>query len=168
MNEKTNITKFIVNTVLGTPWWVWIVFVYLLFIGIKALKQRAVYLPKLFIIPIIFSAIKYKIFLNANLQIWVAYSANLAIAILIGYAVAAHEQIKIIKQNTSIEIPGNMQTLIILMCFFCIKYVFGYLHATEPYLSKQFFVWEISISGLLSGYFLGKTLSYLRRFIIET
>ena len=61
MDEGTSIIKFIIHTIIGTPWWVWIILVYLLFVGIKALKPRIVYLPKLFIIPAVLSSMQYKI-----------------------------------------------------------------------------------------------------------
>ena len=50
------LTQFIAKTILGTPWWAWSVLLYLLFIGTKALQTRVVYLPKLFIIPVVLSA----------------------------------------------------------------------------------------------------------------
>ncbi len=37
---------------------------YLLFVGIKSIKTRVIYLPKLFIIPLILLAIKYKTLLS--------------------------------------------------------------------------------------------------------
>ena len=46
-----------------TPTWIWFVFGYLIFIGIRATDNRIVYIPKLFIIPLVLSRLKYKVFL---------------------------------------------------------------------------------------------------------
>lgn len=57
MNEFVHIIK-------GTPLYVWAILCYLLFVGIKSIKTRVIYLPKLFIIPLILLAIKYKTLLS--------------------------------------------------------------------------------------------------------
>ena len=159
--------NFILGAIAGTPWWVWVVFVYLLFIGIKSMKRRNVYLPKLFIIPIVLTAIKYKVFFLGGLNIWTAYFVSLIIGLGVGYRIAIHEKIRILKQSTSIELSGSYHTFIILMLFFSIKYVFGYLYDVNSALSAEYLNIEIAISGLFSGYFLGKSLNYLRRFIVS-
>jgi hypothetical protein len=59
MNEFLQIIK-------GTPLYVWVILVYLLFVGTKSIKTRVIYLPKLFIVPLILLAIKYKTLLSKD------------------------------------------------------------------------------------------------------
>ena len=61
------------SIILGAPYWTWVILVYLIFIGIKAMQKRVVYLPKLFIVPIVLTALKYKVFLSGDSYILAIY-----------------------------------------------------------------------------------------------
>lgn len=50
----------------GTPIWVWILFAYLIFIGVKSLKTRSVFIPKLFIVPLVLIFTKYDFIVNGT------------------------------------------------------------------------------------------------------
>ena len=154
MHEK------ILHIISGTPLWVWFVLYYLLVVGIKATKERDVYLPKLFIIPVVLTAMKYKIFINATMDIWITYFITLIIGLMIGYMVASREKIEV--SNMMVRLQGSYQTLIILLLFFSVKYIFGYLNAAHPELIAEYLNIEIVCSGIFSGYFLGKAVRYLK------
>jgi hypothetical protein len=61
-------------------------------------------------------------------------------------------------------VPGNYTDLIILLLFFSVKYVFGYLAAVQPVQYNSILLWEVLVSSLLTGYFFGRTLNYLYRY----
>lgn len=151
---------FFLTLVTNTPLWVWAAFAYLLFIGIKATTPRTIFIPKLFIIPLVLTCLKYKVFLNLERATFLYYSITLLLALLIGFFVGKNENIQLTKQKLTIFLPGNFSTLILLLIFFSIKYVFGYLNATNQELYSQIALWEIIISALFSGFFLGKALLY--------
>lgn len=157
------LTQFIAKTILGTPWWVWAVLLYLLFIGTKALQTRVIYLPKLFIIPVALSVIKYKIFINAEVKTLLIYCAGFVFASLLGAYIAFKEKIKIFKNKNYIELQGSYQTLSLSISFFCMKYIFGYLNASSQVPLEYVMLAEMFISGIFSGYFTGKALNYLYR-----
>ncbi|WP_342269545.1 hypothetical protein [Rickettsia endosymbiont of Orchestes rusci] len=81
--------KFIFQAIIGTPFWVWGIFIYVLFVGLKAAHTRVISLPKLFIIPVILVGIKYKLFLSGNSSNIIIYllfiTIGFGIGILIGY-----------------------------------------------------------------------------------
>lgn len=68
-----NLLLSIVKVISSAPPWVWVVLRYLIFIGISAIKPRSVYIPNLFIIPVILSGLKYKIFMDGTLSVWIGY-----------------------------------------------------------------------------------------------
>lgn len=144
------------------PFWVWGVLVYLLFIGIKATKQRKLHPLKLFIVPIIFILINYKlIFLGNNSGVYITF---LITGYVIGFIMGTKVPIKVLPNLKRIELPGNYYTIAFLIFFFVIKYAFGYLQATEPSLAARYLYINILISGSLSGFFLGISSCYLIRY----
>jgi len=158
------ITK-IQKIITGTPTWVWFAFAYLLYIGIVATKRRVVFLPQLFIIPVIMLGIKYKMLLQAPPSFLIIYIFCYLVAACIGYFIARDEPIKITKGSILVELPGNKQTLILLILFFCVQYIFGYLDSTNPALACDLYILKMAVNGTIPGYFLGKTVNYTQRFI---
>jgi hypothetical protein len=148
----------------GTPFYVWIILIYLLFVGIKSLNTRIVYLPKLFIIPLILLAIKYKTFFSHDA---IEFFLVTILGAIGGFLVCRGNKIKIIKHSQSIEVPGNYSTLIILISFFLVKYYFGYLKAIEHDLAFKYSLVENTISGLFSGYFIGRAIRYTYKYRVE-
>lgn len=160
MTEQ-NLISFIFKALSGTPTWVWFVFGYLIFIGIRALNDRVVYIPTLLIIPIVLAGMKYQIFLGGTLMTWVSYFACLGSSTFLSFKMATKQKVQIISERFEVKLPGNYSTLVILMSFFAVKYFFGYMNATQPDLYRDLSIVEIGISGIFSGYFLGKAINYL-------
>ncbi len=163
MNQS--VFEFIRNAITGTPFWVWGIFAYLLFVGIKSRHDHVVYLPKLFIVPAVLLGLKYKVFMTGNSTDVLVYIASMIVGIGIGFFIASKIPIKVLKDLKSIELPGTYSTFVILLSFFFIKYIFGYLKGTNPDLAAEYFVFDILFSALFSGYFLGRAISYLYRFL---
>lgn len=149
----------------STPIWVWGILVYLLFIGIKSLKDRLVYIPKLFIIPIILNLVKYKTFINANIQTLFLYAICLILSSYISYRMTNDRDFAIIPEKASVKLEGSASMLIILISFFIAKYFFGYIQSTNNILYSEIAILEIGLTGLFTGYFLGRALSFLHCFI---
>lgn len=152
----------ILSIIKGTPSWVWMVFIYVLFVGIKSTRTRIVYLPKLFIIPLVLLALKYKIFFSKEVVLFIAV---IIFAAICSFIALRHTKITVIKNAKSVELPGNYSTLLTLICFFAIKYYFGYLDSTMPTLSAKYSFIDTIISGIFTGYFLGRSIRYLREYM---
>lgn len=151
-----------VHIIKGTPLYVWAILCYLLFVGIKSIKTRVIYLPKLFIIPLTWLAINYKTLLSDNALIFCLVIMGGSIA---SFFINKGNTIKIIKKECSIEVPGGYGTLIVLLSFFLVKYYFGYLKSTDPDLFLKYSIIEIIISGLFSGYFIGRPLAFTYQYL---
>ncbi len=154
----------ILNIIAATPFWVWLLLIYLLFVGIRSSRQRVIYLPKLFIAPLIFLGIKYKAFLSQD-SIW--FCLAILVGITIGFLSYMKSTIEVISDSMSVKIPGSYSTLLIFIIFFLLKYYFGYLESANKDLATKYLLFEVVISGLFSGYFLGKAIFFSYKFLVE-
>ena len=154
--------EIFLNILTSTPLYAWAIFCYLLLVGFKATKNRIVYLPKLLVIPLVLLGLKYQILFSE--EIWL-YLGFVLMGFLIGLIMTTKSFIKILKDSKSIELPGSYSVMVILLLFFTVKYIFGYLNATDFDLYTKYLFVETSISGLISGYFLGKLAYYLYRYV---
>jgi len=152
-----------IQVIVSAPLYVWCILVYILFIGIWAMHERVVYLPKLFIITIVLTLLKYKIFIYGNSTIVLTYLLFLILG-CIGFFLCQKTQIKILKDSKSVELPKNYYTIFILSSFFGIKYILGYLQANELEITSRYLIFDTSISALFSGYFFGRAIACLYRF----
>ncbi len=158
------------QTLTHTPWWVYLLFVYLILLGIKASKTRMVSLRKLFVIPLFFTFISiHTLFTSFSIN---AFSlsvlvGSILVGTLAGWAQIIRYQLKIDKQHGVIQIPGSWVTLALILVIFASKYYFGYELATDPQLVKQtgFEFSMLGISGLTTGLFVGRLACYVYRYI---
>lgn len=155
------------QTVIHTPWWVYIVLGYLIAVGLKASKVRIIPLWKIFVLPIIFLSMSAQTLADMetieylNMVSWLA--AMLA-GSLIGWWQVKRLDIKIDKRHSLIQIPGSWDTLIVVLIIFIAKYYFGYEKAINPVFTTQleFKVGMLLLAGVCTGLFLGRLFSYLR------
>lgn len=160
-----NSFEAIIKIIGGTPLWVWGVLGYLIFRGVNAIKPHKVYLPRLLILPLILILLRYTFFTNASSTDLMIYGSCLVLGILVGAFVASKIDFHVIKDEWLVELPGNYHTLVILVLFFAIKYLFGFLRANDPSLAIHYSWLEAAGTALLPGFFLGKTVVYARKFI---
>lgn len=150
-----------INTLLtildNTPLWVWVVFGILIVRGIKALSNQTVYIPLLFIPPVVFLGLSYPQLLSS--QTWLWYSGGLIIGTLLGILATNRSNIQILPQSCSAIIPGSSAPLILFIAFFSVNYFFGYMQATEPEWIAQFLPIKSIITGSFTGFFLGRALN---------
>jgi len=64
------------------------------------MHERAVYLPKLFIILIVLTLLKYKIFIYGNFSIILIYLLFMVLGYVIGFPLWQKTQIKILKDSS--------------------------------------------------------------------
>lgn len=150
-----------VDIIKNTPIWVWGILLYLLYVGIQALKPRIVTLDKLIFLPLALIALKFRVFLSPDA--WI-YLIGLSAGLFAGFAKVRNSPIKVLKDIKSIQIPGSSSLIVILLGFFVMRYFFGYLQATDPVAYIRYFDWELVLSGILSGYFTGQRINYFYRY----
>ena len=157
---------------MGTPLWVWGILsfelILLIFVGFRTTRNHVVYLPELFAIPaILLVGLQFGTLTSRNsthiLICLLFLILGFGLGVFFGYKIA----VKILKKLTSIELPRDNTSPIILLLFIVTKYSLGYLQAVNlnSELSLQYLIFDISISALFSGYFLGKSTCYIYQLI---
>jgi len=164
-NERVNMLS-VMHIIKGTPYWVWLVLVYLLVIGMESLKKRKVYLWRLAILPIVFIAWSLYSLKGRMIFALVLCSCAWFIGILFGRRFVKNLGIKIDPRTREIVIPGSVVPLLISLGFFMIKYGFGVSYALNPALKASiiFVGCDAVASGIFSGFSFGRFLQILRKY----
>ncbi|MGO8916739.1 MAG: DUF6622 family protein [Stellaceae bacterium] len=155
--------------VTNTPWWVFLLFALLVWLGVQALRPRTVALRRVFITPAVFIAWG---------AVGLALAARTAPAIVPAWGLAAAagcalalvsvrlEGLSADRSRATVHLPGSRLPLIRNMLIFAAKYGLAVAMARRPELRDQLLPWDMAVSGASFGYFLGWTarfvLSYRR------
>ncbi len=142
------------NILTGTPLWVWILLIFLITMGIGALKDREMGVNRLFLLPLIFLFLGGSDVINElAFPRWGAISmlAGLMIGVGVGWLLwRAAPRLKI-KEGTDLIIrPGTPLPLIFILITFVIKFTLIVFLKVEPDL-KYAFDFNL-LFGLLSGF----------------
>jgi len=158
----------ILEALLGTPWWVYLVFLYLLKVGVGATKTHVVSVKKLFVIPVVFwiHSMTTILFSFQFSQFSCAlYSFSLLCGMGGGWLLISNLNLKFDKYRGLIQVPGNWSTITLIMFVLSAKYYFGYSLAVNPEISQDpnFKILMLTVSGVCSGVFLGRLFCFLFR-----
>ena len=146
----------------GTPWWVYLIFFYVLKNGIKALKDNEVAISRLFIFPIIFIGLQISSF-HTTIN-YLIYLVSLCIGWKIGYWLAPNNaKGKVDSIRKVVCLKGTPYTLILEMIIFAIQYCFGYMQSVHPDIALQYVNLKLLISGAITGLLLGKAIFYYKK-----
>ncbi len=149
-----------------TPWWVFVVLAVLLITGIQALRPRVVAVWRLFLVPAVFIAWGVFSVVQRSAAVPVLaldWSAAVALGALIGWATTRLDGFVFDVGAQSVHVPGTPMPLTRNIVIFLARYgiaVAAALAATAA-LRAHIVVWDVAVSGLATGYFLG----WLGRFV---
>lgn len=154
----------------GTPWWVFVLFFYLMFIGFGAVKPSVVSLIKLAILPVLFTALAIHTLIvsfSINSTAILLLAAGLLLGSLVGLLIASGKDYKVDRQHLLILMPGNWSTLILILLIFASKYYFGYALSANPMIihNLNFEIIMLIVSGICTGLFIGRFICYLYHFL---
>lgn len=145
----------------GTPWWVYLIFFYVLKNGIKALKDNEVAISRLFIFPIIFIGLQISSF-HTTIN-YLIYLVSLGIGWKIGYWLTPSANGKVDSIKKVVYLKGTAYTLILEMIIFAIQYCFGYVQSVYPDIALQYVNLKLLVSGAITGLLLGKAIFYYKK-----
>ena len=150
-----------------TPLWVYILLIYLLFIGFKATKTNSVSLVKLSFMPAIFFAMSIHTVLSVldiNILIIITWVICLLMGVGLGQLIVCQSNVKIDKETNLLTIPGTWSTFILIIIIFIYKYWINFEMAVNKEIleNKLFDELLVGSSALFPGIFLGKFLFYLQ------
>jgi len=155
------------DIITSAPWWMWGALIFFVDIGLRSLHQHSVYIPKLFLIPIILVILKFKDIFSSSLSAAVTLMF-LLIGSFIGTFFASRSVVSFNKEEWTVKIPGSCVTFAFLMAFFVFKFLFSYLEANNPEAMQNYFLIDMIISALFSGYFLGRACFFSYKFYKQT
>lgn len=160
----------IIEALKGTPWWVYILFFYLVYIGIKAMKTQVVSLKTVFILPVLFLVWGLYNLIERKELIAILEISTLTITFIIGIVIGsllmATKEIQADKKKHLLTFPGGPLTLILILLIFATKYYFSYMYALDPtaFKDRDFVLTDLSSSGIITGVFVGRALCLLRKY----
>jgi hypothetical protein len=154
------------GVVTGAPWWVYVLFVYLVSIGIKATKPRTVSEKKLLLLPVIFLiwsvyGLFQKVLLGFHslILIWVLF---VSLGAYLGIKEVHSWKILRDKERGEITIPGNYSTLVLILSIFVFKFLWGYFYASQAEVSYWIYFADTLTSSLVTGFFVGRGWSFFK------
>jgi hypothetical protein len=150
-----------------TPWWVYIIFAYLLIVGFKASHRRRIPFGQVFFLP-------------ALLALWSFYGLTqrwqgnwfdagywiiaLSCGAFLGWWLIRHWHVHVDREHHTITLPGTWMTLILALLIFAIRYSFGFYYATHPKIPHPVFIADLLVSGIITGIFIGRALNLWNRY----
>ena len=148
-----------------TPWWVYVLFIYLVQRGISASKTQVVSIKKLTILPLVFVALSIHTLMTSfhvNAMVIGVWLASIILGSIIGWLLICQHQFKIDRKNWLIQLPGSWMTLILILAIFISKYYFSYQLGSDPELANQtgFEFSMLGITGICTGLFVGRLVCY--------
>ena len=146
---------------INTPWWVYLILAYLIFIGIRAGRPGFISLKRAVIIPVAFTALSIYTLLSVvqpsilHITIWLI---AMLVGSFIGWIQIKFSRLKIDRERRLIWTEGNWTLLIIFILIFAAKYYFDYQIAVTPQIAQHpVFVYSLlTSSALLTGWFIGR------------
>lgn len=156
--------SFLVNT----PKYVYAIFFYLLYGGLKATKERTVSIYKSMLLTMAFAGISLDLLikiLSINMDVLAVWIFSLGMGIWFGWLQVKRIDIKVDKLKKLLLLPGTWTTLCIVLCVFSLKYYIGYQRFNDPHIMEDIFfqISALSISGISTGIMVGRLLNYFNR-----
>jgi hypothetical protein len=165
----------------GTPWWAFVLFAYLIAVGVRARKPSVVTLKRLIILPIIFTAMSLNALISLHglhLSILIAWLVCFLGGGGFGWAMVQRLYVKVDHEQRAIHLPGSWSTLILILVVFATKYFFGYAAVmgqtyfygyyfeTHPEGQNSTFMTSVDplVSAVVAGIFAGRFIYLLRRY----
>lgn len=156
----------------GTPWWVFALFVYLLIVGIRAMKPVSLSLKRMnlfILLVLVFAGWTIYSFISRHGveigKILMGISSFL-VGSIVGWLIGRKAKISIDHTEKKIRLPGSILPLILILLMFGLKYFFAYTYATDPAAKESALVtaFDILSTTLIAGIFFGRFLSLFTRY----
>lgn len=156
----------IITALKNTPIWVYLLFCYLIYIGLSACKARRAHILKLAILPAIFIGLLLQTLLAdvgiSTMTLSVGL-LGLLIGATIGWLMVWRAKIEVEPQKFVLLMPGNWHTLLSILLILAAKYYYGFELERDPNIITLTLI-ETSVYFLIAicaGFSIGKFFNYL-------
>ena len=150
-----------IHAIRHTPMWVWALFAYILWVGIRALRTQKVWPPSMLIVPAIMAIFKFPVFFEKAPYL---YMGTLFLGGGLGLLSSATACIEWSRNPRRLILPGSVTTFILLVSFFGFKYIYALWMVVNPELAAEWSWLDTGISGLFPGYNWAKGLFFTHLF----
>ena len=150
----------------GTPWWVFLLLVLLIGLGVQALRPRRISLRRAFITPGIFVSwglVALAVAAQAMPLVVPAWAAAAVLGFALALATTGFSALGIDRDRGEVELPGSAAPLARNMVIFLAKYGLAVAIATHP-ATASLHLWDMAVSGAGAGYFAGWAFRLLARY----
>jgi hypothetical protein len=158
-------THSIWESIANTPWWAYLILVYVFHIGWSATKPHITYINRLITLPALTLTFSIVLFLTLkkssmiNISYWIAAAM---VGLLLGWLHFRWLNIKSIKEEAKLFVPGSWSIMIIIILAFITQFYISYQAHLYPKstmlnVSRLFIMY-----GLIVGLFLGRLIYSLR------
>jgi hypothetical protein len=156
--------KFAWQVLIHTPIWVFPLFAYLVWLGIKATRPRTVTIWRSLIVPAVFIVWGLSRLLSRQDYVWplVIWVAAAAVLLVIGLLTA--RPLELDHTTGEIKRPGSWMPLIRNVTVFVLQYTVAVIAAVDPHDATTAAIVGRVISGGTTGYFVGRTIALLRQY----
>jgi hypothetical protein len=156
--------KFAWQVLIHTPIWVFPLFAYLVWLGIKATRPRTVTIWRSLIVPAVFIIWGLSRLLSRQDYAWplVTWVAAAAVLLVIGLLTARPFELD--HTTGEIKRPGSWVPLIRNVTVFALQYTAAVIAAVDPHDATTAAIVGRVISGGTTGYFVGRTIALLRQY----
>lgn len=160
--------EIIYQTAINTPWWVYVLLVIFLKIGISASKTSVISIKKLFLIPTILGVITIETLINNigfSLFVLSIFSVSLLMGVALGWLQATKQSLSFDQAKRLVKVPGTWSVMAIIIIIFSSKYYFGYELSTDSEIVNNIYfrLAFIGVNAVCTGLFTGKLICYLKR-----
>jgi hypothetical protein len=156
----------IVNMLQNTPWWAFVLLALLIMLGIQALQPRTISVWRLLVVPaafIVWGLISLVTGAAASPILMVDWLATGAVGAAIAWGTTRLEGVHIDRSGARVQVPGSVVPLVRNLGIFAAKYGLTAAATMAPSMQMSLSLWNIAVSGLSAGYFIG----WLLRFALK-
>ena len=154
----------------NVPTWVYMVFIAIVYLGIKRCYTRVFNIRRLLVVPVIFILIglrgTFELFPCDHMAVFYMLFGWL-IGLLIGYSQVRGRTIKSDKSKQLIQTPGDISMLIMLLVIFGLEFFIHY--AVDAHLaiatSVNFRIFALVVSGTFIGISMGRNATYFYKYL---
>jgi hypothetical protein len=161
--------RFAYQVLIHTPLWVFPLFAYLVWQGIKAMQPRTTTIWRSLIVPAIFIIWGLSRLLSRGQDgVWLLVSWVAAALALAPIGLLTAKPFKLDHATGQITRPGSPIPLVRNVTIFALQYAVAVIAAVDPDGRTATTLVGRAVSGAMTGYFLGRTIALLRQYLQRT
>ena len=148
-----------------TPWWVWPLLAALIALGLQARRRRRARVGRVLVTPAVFVAWGLvSVAAHPAPDPLAAWLGAAILGVVLGSAVTRLDGIRADRALGAVELPGSWVPLARNLVIFAARYALAVAAARLPAARDQLVLWDLAVSGLSAGYFLGWLAVFVRRY----